>query len=626
MSANTPEDKSIKTFLPKTLTGAQLSVFPSHIQQLTTYQHTFLQILPQKLKKVFLETNIPTGKCTALILHFISQTLSVKSTGSIVPITLCLFPHKTFVNKFHKKLNLFRKFNDSIGCEFFLEDDAISAPLESPKRRVFLGTLQDCIKLFQEEKVGLHEVDSVIVSDLDYLPSFGQTNNFWRMFNYFKAKDAQFLGLIDIVLITNEDPLEEIQKIKKGFEFEFTLIKIKREIKQPLPAQIKSNKKSAQGSELFKAVFNQYFFIGSRNQNFSLLYLLIKFELFPVGTVIVTDTINTAYLITTFLERAQLGKVKTYNPNHPISLKAYNISLFNAKQAEILVTSKAFIEDYSKNKSKISSIRGIKNLIFLNAAVSNEVYSQYLELLQGETNFLSPDAHFDLNVLFLVESLEKNISRGDIDAENEGSYLQAFNTLLTEQERIYHKVLFEPIFVEEKDVNLFTYRIDSVLQTLSPKQIKIVRAIEMNKIILKSRKMKEYFLTHENEKELLLSKLGKLAQAAKKNEITLPKEIPEYLLPTFAKNAVAASSKVQKVMAESEAFKKKGEKGKPETQVRTKREGQKFSDLVNPNENPVTSDPSSLKTFSSHKLWKIRHHKIHKRDDKKLALKGIYKL
>ena len=621
MSANTPEDKSIRAFLPKTLPTTALSSFPSHIQQLTTYQHTFLQILPQRLKKVFLETNIPTGKSTALILHFISQTLTLKNTVSTVPITLCLFPHKTFVSKFHKKLSQFRKFTDLIGCEFFLEDDAMADPIAAPKRRVFLGTLQDCIKLFHEEKIGLHEVDLVLVSDLDYLPSFGQTNNFWRIFNYFKAKDSKFLSSVDLILITNEDSLEEIQKIKKGFEFEFTLLKIKREIKQPVPSQIKSAKKSAQGSELFKAVFNQYFFIGSRNQNFSLLYLLIKFELFPTGTVIVTDSINTAYLISTFLERAQLGKVKTYNPNHPISLKAYNISLFNAKQAEILVTSKAFLEDYSKNKTKISSIRGIKNLVFLNAAISNELYSQFLELLQGESNFLSPDAHFDLNVLFLVESLEKNISKGDLDVENEGSYLQAFNALLGEQERIYHKVLFEPIFVEEKDVNLFTYRIDSVLQTLSPKQIKIVRAIEMNKIILKSRKMKAYFLTHENEKELLLSKLGKLAQAAKKNEITLPKEIPEYLLPTFAKNGLV--SKAQKVLAESEAFKKNDNQ---EGQIRTKREGKKFSDMVNPNENPVTSDPSSLKTFSSHKLWKIRHHKIHKRDDKKLAVKGIYKL
>jgi len=99
----------------------------------------------------------------------------------------------------------------------------------------------------------------------------------------------------------------------------------------------------------------------------------------------------------------------------------------------------------------------------------------------------------------------------------------------------------------------------------------------------------------------------------------------------------AGTRKAQAVLAKREAnlAKKKLEAGDDAMEIEgdaqenekgKKKESKKFSEIVRSNETPETTDPRSLKTFSSHKLWKIRHQKIHKKDDKKLVRKGIYKV
>lgn len=617
------DQKNVKNVFKFPISLDKWSLFPKHLQTLTTYQYSLFQIIEKNIQKSWVETNISNGKSTGLIFNFIGETFKHPSTPEVIPITLCLYPHKTFVQKFHKKIQAFQPFLEAIGCEYFFDDDSINKILEKPKRRIFIGTLQECIKQFREEKVSLREIDSIVVSDLDYLTSFGQSNNFSRIFKYFQSKQKDFMNSIRVLLITNDDSLDEMQKIKTELECQFTILRIKKEIKKSsnLTSIEASKKKGGKSSELMKAIFNQYFFIGSKLQEYSLLYTVLKFGLFAEGTLIVTDNINTSYLISAFLERCQLGVVKTYNPQHPTTLKAYVVSLFNAKQSSIIVTTKVFLDDYQKNKSKISNIRGIKNLIFVNSIIDYTLYGGYLELMQGESNYVTADANFDLNVLFLIETMPSKVTVENEFGDSEGTFESNFNNLLAEQERIYHKVLFEPIFVEEKDINLFTYRVDSVLQSLSTKQIKILRAIELKKIILKSRKMKEYFSTHSNERDLILSKLNKLSQAARKNEVSLPKEIPDYLIPSFIKKE--GNYKIQ--IALQNSVNGKSMKGQEDGKKERRPEGKPFSELVDPNENPVTSDPKMLKTFSSHKLWKIRHHKIHKKEDKKMLQKGFYK-
>lgn len=641
----TESAKSVRSFFSKWLSPAQVELLPAQLQTLTIYQLSFLQILQKEVGKVFVETNISTGKSTALILHLIVETRKHGPEGGRVPITLALFPHKTFVQKFIKKLKFFGPLLAQIGCEFFTANENEGQFLEAPRRRVFVGTFGDCIRQFQAERVSLAEVDSIVASDLEYLGSFGQANNFWRLFGFFKTKEKGFLEGCRVVFVGGDEALEETERVRNGFDFEFTVLRVKKEaadgVVQPQPAASKKKKKAEDKmAGVMKAIFNQYFYIGTKPSVFSMLYILLRFELFPEGTLIITDSINWAYLVATFLDRVALGPSKVFNPTHPLALRAYTVALFNAKQTRILVSTTAFLQEMETNKNRISALRGVKNLVFINSSVDYSTYSDYLRLLQGESNYLTGDGNFDLNVLFLVEKTTKlsAAEENDVDEDDEGTYLTAFNGLLAAQEAAYNKVLFEPVFVEEKDVSLFTYRTDNVLQSLTPRQIKTLRAIEMNKVILKSRKMKEYFASHPNERELLLSKLGKLAQSAKKNEVKLPHEIPEYLTPSFLRNS--GTRKAQAILAKRDAVKaQKSKEAVPETveapqdgegageEPSKERKTKKFSEIAKPNESPETADPSTLKTFSSHKLWKIRHQKIRKSkpDDRRLARKGIYK-
>ena len=242
----------------------------------------------------------------------------------------------------------------------------------------------------------------------------------------------------------------------------------------------------------------------------------------------------------------------------------------------------------------------------MNCMIDYSLYAKYLDFLQ-EAGSGSNETRHDLNVLFMCENKElmTNNNKSQNAENSEGCYVQNFNELLSEQEKIYKKILFEPVFVEDKDISLFTYRIEGLIQSLSPRQIKTLRSVEVKKIVLRSKKMKEYFANHLGEKDVLVNKLNKLSQFLKKHEVRLPKEVPEYLLPSFMKN---------KVNRRMKAF----------MEAKTKNEEKMQNEKQEKEDNEITSDPSRLRTFSSHKLWKIRHRKINKKTNKKLIRKGIY--
>lgn len=126
--------------------------------------------------------------------------------------------------------------------------------------------------------------------------------------------------------------------------------------------------------------------------------------------------------------------------------------------------------------------------------------------------------------------------------------------------------------------------------------------------------MKEYFKTHENEKELVLVKLNRISKALKMHELTIPKEIPEYLIPSFIKEDL--DSWFNKLWIKREnSIKSNAGINNSKTVIR--------SWFI---ENPIITDAKQLWTFSSHKLWKIKHKKIWKFQDKKKTRKGIYNI
>ena len=83
---------------------------------------------------------------------------------------------------------------------------------------------------------------------------------------------------------------------------------------------------------------------------------------------------------------------------------------------------------------------------------------------------------------------------------------------------------------------MFNYRVSEALNSITPKNIKLYQVIEVNRLMLKSSKMKEYFATNEKEKKLLLHKLNKLSREYNRSIVKIPGEIPPYLTPSFLKD------------------------------------------------------------------------------------------
>jgi hypothetical protein len=604
-----------------------LKELSSRFKTMTKLQANFMAALGRDKHSIFIENHIKNGKSTALIFYMIHKILKTAETskkGSDVPSFVFLFPNASFVEKFRKKIESFNKLFDSLNCEVLYENEKQNRNLPNSKIRFFFVTTQECIKMLKEERIFLKEIQGLLVDDLDYLVSFGQTNNLMRLINFFKAKSTNFFSLRDFIVITNEDLPEETARIRKDVEVPFFKLLMRKEIK-PVPEKIEEeeNEEITASANLAKAIFNQYFFINSETNGFSLLYLIAKFEVFPQGTMIVTQNISEAYRILMFIERAGLGLTKIYNPGHPITLKAYNVSLFNSNQAKILVTTQDFLKDYQKNKEKVSVIKGLRNIIFFKSEVGFSQYSEFLEVLQGNQNYYVPGTSFDFNILFIVPNDIKYNENVAIDegqtpvqeeVEIQNPFSKKFYELIAEQEVVYNRIIFEPMTIDIKDIEMFSYRMETLINTLTFKQVKVFRLVEMQKLILKSKKMKEYFNIHPNEKELVLVKLNRFSKQLKQNELRLPKNVPEYLIPTFVKEE--AENRNQKIRAKRANSIKNNQKMQDPKQVRK----------VYATENPVISDPKQLRTFSSHKIWKIRHRKIKKFQDKKKIIKGIYNI
>lgn len=95
--------------------------------------------------------------------------------------------------------------------------------------------------------------------------------------------------------------------------------------------------------------------------------------------------------------------------------------------------------------------------------------------------------------------------------------------------------MFQPLPIKSTDITLFNYRASEILKSITKNALKLYRLIEIQKIMLKSKKMKEYFEQNEKEKKLLLHKLNKLCKKFEKTKVKILSDIPSYLEPSIVK-------------------------------------------------------------------------------------------
>lgn len=573
----------------------QAAELSKSISYLTLVQASFLEVVAKGKKRVFIESSLINGKSTALILNILNYKAE-SQINEVCPLVTIVLPNKAFIDKFVEDLipfiGLLEKRNVEISFVTNSEHatSAIIAP-EKPVVRVVIGVIKDVIGLFRQNERAIEQLNAVMIDDLDLLVSLGQTNNVKRFIEYIAAKRQGFFNTNQFILTVKEDILEEITEIKESVKEKFVNIRITRNFEEEIAELDQEEVGGVEDDNQVPTSITQYFHLNTEKQLYSMLYLLLKFEIYPENYIILAENINDAYKLKLFLERANLSnQAKVYNTTHPVTLKAYYISLFNSKQNDVLISTKDFVEDMEKHKAKMPKLKRVRNMLFFNCEINYDSYCRFVDLLQRQPAFLK--SMNDFNIIHLVGNDKKaKEDKDDDEAETQG-VLASFNDLVNNLSE--SKVQLEPLPINKSDVQLFEYRVNEVLQSLSRNQVKLFQLIEVKKLMLKSKRMKAYFVDHQNERDLLLAKLNKMMKQFKKNEVKLPVEVPSYLTPSFLQ--AERKSKANKL----DYILKRSKK-----------------------ESPMLRDAKTLSVLGSHKQWKIRH-KIKKVANTRRIKKGLY--
>ncbi len=250
--------------------------------------------------------------------------------------------------------------------------------LQSKKKtiRVVCGTILDVINAFRRNELEIKDLEALLIDELDFLVSFGQMNNLKRLTQFIKFKNPNFFKEKNTLLTVKEDFLDEIKEFKHllGEKEKFVNIRLKIDFDGEIKKLENEEMDIEQsGTGIKKAVFNQFFYIEEKVNLYSLLFILVKFEIFTGKFLFIGDTVEDAYRIKLFLERSSLtNKAVVFNPKHPISLKRYRLSLLNSNQARFLCAPKSFLEEF--NQLKNTKLKMVRNLVFV---TTNLTYNEY---------------------------------------------------------------------------------------------------------------------------------------------------------------------------------------------------------------------------------------------------------
>lgn len=580
-----------------------LSELKSQIKYLTYIQSNLMTILQKNRKRILIESSLKNGKSFSFFFFLLNKLQNfLSSEKKESPIIVWIYANKRQLDDILKTLKVFKTIFSALPLDLiFLDKPEENIKCENDQKtiRVISGTILDNINCFRKNDLNPMDIDTLFIDDLDYIISFGQLNNISRFVGFLNIKNPFFFKNCQTIVTVKEDLTQEMEEFRKLVKEKFVNIRIKidydEEIKKLDNVEVDQNTKNM--AELSKAIYNQFYYINENDNLFSLLFLIIKFEIFPDNFLIIVKNIEEVYRLKLFLERINLTeKAVVYNPTHPSTLKSYRISLFNKGQSNFFIAPKNILEDLKKNKEQ-KDLKKIKNILFFNPDLDYNEYIKFLDFLSKRQKFGTKNFN-DYNICTFVNNKHKNIN-------DENNSVEIFQNLLQTQRENYGRILFQPIPIERKDIILYNYRVQEVINSLSKRQIKLFRLIEVKKIMLKSKKMKNYFKTKQNEKNLLLHKLNELSKDYNKHKVNVSSNIPPYLEPSFLKEENEKLSKLN-------FMRKKASK--------TKRK-----DKFIHRENPVITPAQHLKTYSSHKLWKIKH-KIKKRTDKRSIRKGNYKI
>jgi len=184
--------------------------------------------------------------------------------------------------------------------------------------------------------------------------------------------------------------------------------------------------------------------------------------------------------------------------------------------------------------------------------------------------------------------------------------------------------LFEPVPIKLEDITAYNYRVESCVNQVTKNQIKMYRLFELKKMMVKSKKMQEYFEEHPTEKQIIQKDLIRLNKLLSKSMVKMAKIIPDYLYPSFLKKEKKDLKGRIKILVhprpDPEELRKSlrkrmmKESGDDFDEEEFEKKFKKINSgkgryiRVNVNkEDPTVTDALALKPTGANKLWKKQH-------------------
>lgn len=572
------------------------------IQHPTVIQASLLGLAGKK-KNVVIEAPPGSGKTTGA-LFFALAAMAANPESKALSVGLVV-PSHNFINNAYQRLFEVVK-HAPIRLVNLDSEKQTSKETGKDVTTIFIGSYMSFFKCFQEDKVPVQDFAFFIWDDTEYSISLGNNHKLLQLSRYLTTKLPEEQKAF--VIISGNTELESFKELKEAFGVKFTSLKLQGETEKPKTEQLMETAESDTDlrADLVRTMMRQYYYIGTDLQLVSCCYLISKFEVFRGGILVVAESLNDAYRLKIFFDRAYCGEAQVYNTEGVINIRAYNMALFNGGSIRFLIVPKEFLSDQKKNKKTVQSLKSVKNIVFFNCELDYNLYSGFLNLFKTSLGVVSAkNVEIGYKVLFLAAQ--------KIDEELKPK--EALLSLMSKQKDKFGQVLFEPLPIPVSDIDSFVYRVENVLTPITIKKIKVFRLIELKRNILKNKNMKTYFESHETEKQVLVKSLNDLTKLLEKNKNEMNDVVPFYLTPSFLRSDQGTElSGPTKIVLTATNLKKR----KPNA-----RSSERYIMIDPEREDPQFTDPTQLRSFSNRKEWKRKRGLLNKK--KRLSKKEIQK-
>jgi hypothetical protein len=212
--------------------------------------------------------------------------------------------------------------------------------------------------------------------------------------------------------------------------------------------------------------------------------------------MLITETLNEAYKVKMVLNRFCM-KISIINPEQPKETKKNQVHIFNIGHTELLIVPKQVAEKES------IPVRDLLNVIVWDMPSSLASYREMAKLIEYENGSM---------LSFLPSS---DTTPTDI--------------VKKQMMKKYKKNLMVELPVKWKELEKIRTRVFDIYRAVTPKLIKTEKLNEVKKQILKSKKLKQYFSEHDDEKEILKGSIK--SEQEKAHMFKHLDFLPDYCIP-----------------------------------------------------------------------------------------------